>query len=84
VSAEKGWKTNENLRRLVDQTQCGKVYGSALAGLLRNWGKGISGNLGDLPNVVPYSTRTLIWVLEQMPNLRAGRRLLGERVRDNG
>jgi len=70
VPGRMGFQTNRNLRLLADDIPCGKLYGSALAGLLRNDNK-TSGALPDYPAIRPYMRDVLRWVIEQMPNLRA-------------
>ena len=61
--------TNRNLMQLVDSMRCGKLYGSALAGLLRNSASN-SGTLPPIDSIRPHLVRVLGFVREHMPNLR--------------
>lgn len=65
-----GAKSNRTLYRLAERIPCRKLYGSALAGLLRDDGAG-SGTLGDRREIEPYVGRVLRFALAHLPNLRA-------------
>ncbi len=63
------WPTNVNLVKLAEPLQCGKLYGSALAGLLRNSASS-SGALPPIDPIRPHLVRVLRFVRSNMPNLR--------------
>jgi hypothetical protein len=65
-----GAKTNRTLYRLAERIPCRKLYGSALAGLLRDDGRG-SGALADRREIEPFVGRVLRFTLDHLPNLRA-------------
>jgi hypothetical protein len=65
-----GAKTNRTLYRLAERIPCRKLYGSALAGLLRDDGRG-SGTLAGRREIEPFVGRVLRFTLDHLPNLRA-------------
>lgn len=66
---EIGATTNRNLSHFAERIPCGKLYGSALAGLLRKDGR-ISGPLPDLDKNMPFIRKVLEFTIGHMPNLR--------------
>jgi hypothetical protein len=67
---EIGAKTNKKLSIFLDQIKCGKLYGSALANLLKNEDYR-SGGLQVNPNVKKFMEEVLNFTIDKMPNLRA-------------
>lgn len=65
-----GAATNRNLHRLAGRLDCRKLYGSALAGLLRDDDR-VSGPLPDARGIGTYVRDVLRFTVTQMPNLRA-------------
>ncbi len=61
-------KTNVMLQQYTASLNCPLLYGSALAGLLRNDGK-VRGALPDRAAVMPYARDVLRFTMSQMPNL---------------
>jgi hypothetical protein len=64
-----GAQTNRNLEQLVEPIRCGKLYGSALAGLLRSDGK-VSGALSEKKEIGQFVREVLRFTISHMPNLR--------------
>ena len=62
-------KTNQNLVELAEPMRCGMLYGSALAGLLRNSASN-SGSLPPIDPIKPHLIQVLEFVRMHMPNLR--------------
>lgn len=69
-------KTNKALRSFVDShttsqdpTTCGVLYGSALAGILRDDGK-MSGTLPHRKSALDFGTRVLRFTIDCMPGLQ--------------
>ena len=68
---KRGAKTNRNLYEHASGIAVGKVYGSIMAGLLRNDGK-ISGSLPKIcDDVNTYRMQVLEFTIDHMPNLKA-------------
>jgi hypothetical protein len=65
-----GAATNRNLHHLAHQIAVPKLYGSALAGLLRDDGK-VSGSLADMTELGQFISEVLNFTIRHMPNLRA-------------
>jgi hypothetical protein len=68
-----GAATNRNLHRFAESVPCAKLYGSALAGLLRN-DDAVSGTLPDFQPggaVRMFARDVLRFTLAHMPHLRA-------------
>jgi hypothetical protein len=65
-----GAATNRNLERLARRLDCRKLYGSAMAGLLRDDGH-VSGALPEMRGIAPFLADVLRFTLAHMPNLRA-------------
>jgi hypothetical protein len=65
-----GARTNRTLHRLAERIGCGKLYGSALAGLLRTDGQ-VSGALSEKRQIGEFVCKVLRFTVGQMPNLRA-------------
>jgi len=63
-------KTNRMLQRYAEPFGDCLLYGSALAGLLRNDGK-VRGSLPDRAAVMPWAARVLDFTIQNMPNLKA-------------
>jgi len=59
--------TNTNLQQLADPLRCGKLYGNALGGLLRN---SDSDALPSLRDDTAHLLKVLRFACEHMPNLR--------------
>jgi hypothetical protein len=70
-----GARTNRTLHRLAERIKCGKLYGSALAGLLRTDGR-LSGALSEKPQIGEFVHEVLRFTISQMPRL-AGIACLG-------